>query len=31
MGAIVVDRYSVIWVKCAHINCFVVRLDLCGN
>ena len=31
MGAIAVDRYGVIWVKCTHIDCFVVRLDLGWN
>lgn len=31
VGAIAVDFHGVIWVKCAHIDCFVVRLDLRGN
>ena len=31
MSAIVVDCYGVIWVQCAHIDCFVVRLDLSWN
>ena len=31
MRAIAVDCYGVIWMKCANIDCFVIRLDLRGN
>lgn len=31
VGAIVVDFRSVVWIKCTHIDCFVVRLGFRWN